>query len=161
MRRVEAAFFAAALALAAPARADLYRWIDPQTGSVKLSTLPPSDAAIKAELVPYTGPVPVKAPAPPSTAKSPSPPLAFTPVTQLQAQLNALFSQLMGTTPNDFTRAGDAIRQQLETYEAVRAELDRVDPAGAARRAADSTSLLERLRQGLAAQLSPTAPVQK
>jgi hypothetical protein len=38
------------LALAAPAHADLYRWVDPDTGSVKFSNLPPSNPELRAEL---------------------------------------------------------------------------------------------------------------
>jgi hypothetical protein len=49
----------------------------------------------------------------------------------------------------------------MEAYEAVRAELDRLDPAGAARRRNESTSVLERLRQGFGAQFSTVPPGQK
>ena len=42
----------------------------------------------------------------------------------------------------------------------MRVELDRVDPAGAARRNAESTSVFDRLRQGFGAQLSPVPPGQ-
>jgi len=41
------------LVLAAPAYADLYRWVDADSGSVKFSNLPPADARLGAELVPY------------------------------------------------------------------------------------------------------------
>jgi len=44
------------LFIALPAHADLYRWIDPDSGSVKLSNLPPSDQRINAELVPFHNP---------------------------------------------------------------------------------------------------------
>lgn len=48
----------ALLAVAAPAHADLYRWVDPETGSVKFSTLPPADPHLSAALVPYMAPTP-------------------------------------------------------------------------------------------------------
>lgn len=125
------------------AHADLYRWIDPVSGSVKLSSLPPSDPQIQAEVVRYNAPVPPKPPA-----------------TDLESRWRALTSQLLALTPQDWNRASDALRQHLEAYEAVRAELDRQDPAGAARRREESTTLFERLKQGLAAQLAPKPPAQ-
>ncbi len=54
----------------------------------------------------------------------------------------------------EFNRGSEGLRQHMEAYEAVRAELDRMDPAGAARRRNESTSILERLRQGFGAQFS-------
>src|SRR5207237_1940670 len=39
------------LVLAAPAYADLYRWVDAASGSVKFSNLPPADARLGAEVV--------------------------------------------------------------------------------------------------------------
>jgi len=47
---------ALSLILSLPAHADLYRWVDPATGSVKFSTLPPADPRLQAEIVPYRGP---------------------------------------------------------------------------------------------------------
>ena len=142
------------LCFAAPAHADLYRWIDPESGSVKLSSLPPSDPTIGAELVQYRTPAAPKPPAVP-VAK---PAAAGGTVEALQARFAEILTQLTGTKPQDFNRAGEGIRQQVAAYEAVRAELDRLDPAGAARRASESTSLVERLRQGFAAQFSTTPP---
>jgi hypothetical protein len=40
------------LALAAPAHADLYRWVDPHSGSVKLSNLPPENPSAAANSLP-------------------------------------------------------------------------------------------------------------
>ena len=42
--------------------------------------------------------------------------------------------------------------QFLQAYEAVRAELDRLDPGGAPRRSAATLALVERLKQALATQ---------
>lgn len=133
---------AAALILlfASPAHADLYRWIDPDTGSVKLSSLPPSDPRVAAEVVRYRG-----------TAAPPKPaPEARVSIPALEGRWRSLLAQLAGLTPQDFTRGAEGIRQHVEAYEAVRAELDRRDPAGAARRSSESATLLERMRQGLA-----------
>jgi hypothetical protein len=88
MRAILLVFLLAAF----PAHADLYRWVDPQTGSVKFSTYPP----------PWFG----------------------------QPALEI-----------------------IEAYQAVRAELDRLDPAGAARRSQQEAGFIETLRRGLEAQL--------
>jgi hypothetical protein len=125
------------------AHADLYRWIDPATGAVKLSSLPPSDPRIEAEIVPFNAP-----PAPkPSAVQKPA---ANTAVPELEARRHSLLTQLMGVSPQEFKQGSDGLRHQLETYEALRAELDRLDPAGVERRKAETAALAERLKQALA-----------
>ena len=142
------------LFIAAPAHADIYRWIDPESGSVKLSTLPPSDPTINAELVPFRNPAALAA----QTTAAVKPKPAAGALAALEARWSELLTQLTGATPQDFSRSSDGWRQQVEAYDAVRTELDRLDPAGAARRRAESGSLLDRLRQGFAAQFSTTPP---
>ena len=134
--------------LCAPAHADLYRWIDPETGSVKLSSLPPGDSSINADVVPYRAP-----PLPKSTA-TPRP--AASAVQALQARWAEILTQITGLSPQDFQRGGAGLKQQLDAYESVRVELDRLDPAGAARRRAEAASLIQKARQGFAAQLNNT-----
>jgi Domain of unknown function (DUF4124) len=130
------------LVAAAPAYADLYRWIDPDTGSVRLSTLPPSDPRASAELLPYRG---MAQKPPPTAAAGAAGQSASMPA--LEAELRQLYSRLAAATPQDLAAGGGAFRQQLLRYESVRAQLDSLDPAGAQRRAAEATSLMERLRQ--------------
>ena len=132
-----------------PAHADLYRWVDPQTGSVKLSSMPPTEPGINAQLVPFRN----RAAAPLQPAPS--------ALSALEARWSELLGQLAGAKPQDFSRSAAGFREHLEAYEAVRAELDRLDPAGAARRRDESASLLDRLRQGFAAQFSPAPPGQQ
>ncbi len=157
-------FFVTAL-IALPAQADLYRWVDPQTGSVKFSSYPPpwfgdpekERRAPAVEVIRYRAPgTPAKPPA--AAAESPTAGL----VAGLEARWKNLvqfFSALPATT--DFERAGGGIRQQVEAYQAVRAELDRLDPAGAARRRAQETGFIETLRRGLEAQLGTKPPAQQ
>lgn len=141
--------------LSAPAHADLYRWIDPETGSVKLSSLPPSDSSVNADVVPY------KAPALPRSAAASAPAKpAASAVQALQAKWSEILTQITGLAPQDFQRGGEGLKQQLEAYEAVRVELDRLDPAGAARRRAESAGLLDKVKQGFAAQFSNLPPGQ-
>lgn len=141
--------------VALPAHADLYRWIDPDSGSVKLSSLPPSEAGINAEVVPYKSPTLPKVPSA-VTAKP-----AASAIQALQAKWSEILTQITGLSPQDFQRGGEGLKQHLEAYEAVRVELDRIDPAGAARRRAESESLVDRVKRGFAAQFSPVPPGQQ
>jgi len=141
------------LLAALPAHADLYRWVDPQSGSVKFSSLPPpwyGDARRQAgapavELIGYQ---PAVKPAPtPVAGEKPPPPRAQS---ALEERWRGLLQGLAVLPPQpDFDRAGQAIQQQVQAYEAVRAELDRMDPNGAARRRAEEGGLFERLKKGL------------
>jgi len=134
---MRALFLVALVAL--PAHADLYRWVDPQSGTVKLSNLPPADAAIRVEVLPYRGPG--GAPVQPVRAK-PDPGAVAT----LEARWRSLLAELAVLPERpDFERGGEGLRRHLEEYEAASAELDRVDPAGAKRRQAETAGLLERL----------------
>jgi len=142
------------LLLPAAAHADLYRWVDPATGSVKFSNVPPAEPGVNAQVVPYQGPVPPKPPAPSGASTKPLPvaPADAPSVPALEAQFNALYAQLASAPPQNFRNADDKLRSQMQAYEALRAELDRLDPAGAPRRSAATLALVERLKQGLSAQ---------
>jgi hypothetical protein len=139
-------------ALAAfPAHADLYRWIDRQTGSVKFSNTPPpwygdpekQRNAPAVELIPYRASA---APVKPAVNEGAALARALAVLEGRWAELNRFFAALPATA--DFSRAG-GLRRQLETYVALSAELDRLDPAGAARRRAQDAGILERLRREL------------
>jgi Domain of unknown function (DUF4124) len=141
------------LLLSASAHADLYRWVDPASGSVKFSNLPP-DPGVNAQVVPYQGPVPPKSPAP-SAASAKPPPLApadASSVPALEAQFNVLYAQLASAPPQSYRNADNKLQGQMQAYEALRAELDRLDPAGAPRRSAATLALVERLKQALVIQ---------
>jgi len=142
------------LFLAASAHADLYRWVDPATGSVTYSNVPPADPRVTPQTVPYTGPLPPKAPAPPPGAKAPASAPATASVPALEAEFNALYAQLASVPPESFRNASEALRRQMQSYEGLRSQLDELDPGGASRRAAASLALAERVRQGLG--ITPT-----
>ncbi|MFN2645622.1 MAG: DUF4124 domain-containing protein [Burkholderiales bacterium] len=126
------------LAASMPAHADLYRWVDPVSGSVNLSNVPPADPRIRAEIVPYTG------------AAAPKSAMPAAGVAALEAQFNALYAQLATVPPQSYRNAPAELREQMRAYEALRRDLDRADPAGAPRRAAASLALAQRVQQGLA-----------
>jgi len=126
---------------AASAHAQLYRWVDPDSGSVKFSSLPPSDARVQAEVVtPRTGPLPKAPTASPSQQVAP-----------LEARWRESLAQLMALSPQELARMSEGVRQQLEAHQALSSELDRIDPAGAARRRDEALALMQRFRQGAAA----------
>jgi Domain of unknown function (DUF4124) len=129
------------LLLSASARADLYRWVDPASGSVKFSNLPP-EPSVNAQVVPYQRPLLPKAP-PVAAADASS-------VPALETQFNVLYAQLASAPPQSYRNADNKLQGQMQAYEALRAELDRLDPAGAARRSAATLALVERLKQALA-----------
>ena len=56
----------------------------------------------------------------------------------------------------DFNSAGEGFGNHVKAYEAVSAELDRLDPKRAAARQAEEPSLFEKMRTGLRMQFSPT-----
>ena len=116
-----------ALFTAGSAHADLYRWIDPDSGSVKFSSLPPADPRVNAEVItPRSAPL-------------------------LDTRWRELVARLMAVTAKDVLASPDAVRQQVETLQAMRVELDRSDPPGAPERQKEQLAALERLRQAMAA----------
>jgi hypothetical protein len=149
---MKALLLAAAVAavVTPPAHAELYRWIDPDTGSVKYSTSPPGDAGVNAAVVPYKAPpTPPPAAVPAAGAAQPG------ALAGLEARWTDLLNQLSALTPQDLRRAGEGLKQQIEAYGTLSAELDRLDPSGSDRRRQQSEAMLERLRRGLAAQPGP------
>lgn len=159
-----------ALLAAAPAHADLYRWRDPQTGSIKFSNLPPSwygdpereAGAPFVEVVPDLSPRAQSAAA--QAAAAPATPAGPGVLSGLEAQFGALLQFFRSLpTRTDFDRTGAALQQQAELYRAVSAELDRQDPSGAARRraAAQQSGVFDQLKKGLEAQFSPKPPAQR
>jgi hypothetical protein len=138
-----------------PAHADLYRWVDPQTGSVKFSSYPPPWFGDQARELnaPATEVIVYQAPGAPKPANPAKPSAAASMLSALESQLAGLRQFFTALPPNaDFSRAGSGIQQQIEAYQALSAELDRLDPGGAARRRAQEVGVMETLRRGLEAQ---------
>jgi hypothetical protein len=162
MHAVRALTLVAALA-AFPVEADLYRWIDRESGSVKFSNTPPpwfGDAekergAPAVEVIPYRGP----GGAPPKPAAVPQKSAPASVVADLEARwarLTQFFDTLSPST--DFIRAGAAIQRELDAYQALSAELARLDPAGTPRRRVQELDVLEKLRKDMEAQLAEQPP---
>ena len=129
MHKVVLCFLLACAPLAA--RADLYRSVDPETGSVKFSSYPPTGG--NAQLLPYRGPgIPA-------------------PDAQSLEERRRVLQQSMILAPADSRAGGEALQKQAQDYQAISAELDRIDPAGAERRRAEDAGLFEKMRRGLEA----------
>jgi DNA-binding TFAR19-related protein (PDSD5 family) len=137
---------AIALLCAPPmARADLYRWVDPQTGSVKYSNYPPAEGRAS-EVLPYQAPKPA-----PKDGQGAS---AADSQEALEARRRALLQSMLDA-PADPRDAGAALQRQAQAYQAVTAELDRIDPQGAARRRAEEAGLAETMRKRVQAEGKP------
>jgi len=166
MRRLAAALL---LAWPALAPADLYRWIDPETGSVKYSSYPPpwyGDEAQERraptveripagrEPPPVRGDVeelPAAAAVSAGSARETSaglPPSRRAEVLADQwREFLTAFAALR--QPDEIDRARSTLRPQVEAFQKLSAELDRIDPAGAARRATESRPVIARLQEVL------------
>jgi Domain of unknown function (DUF4124) len=127
------------------AHADLYRWVDRETGSIKYSNTPPpwfgdaerSRNAPPVEVIRERAPqLPPKPAAPPEGAAA-----RASAVAALETRWVELGKALASLPPGDPSRADPATQQRLEAYLALRAELDRLDPAGVQRRRAFENEL--------------------
>ena len=141
------------LSAAFPAQADLYRWVDPQSGSVKFSSVPPpwlgdAEREARSPKVEVISARPASVPAPAGN------PAVLRPAASLEVSWRAMLRELSLLPQRaDLDRSGVAIQQQLRAYETLRAELDRTDPLGAARRRAEESSVMEQIKRGLGAPL--------
>ena len=138
---------------ATTAAADLFRWVDPESGSIKYSSYPPPwfGDPQKERRAPKVERIPAGRSAPASKPESAT--------ALLEAQRKQMLQSLsVLPSRDDFNRAGSGFKQQLESYQAVSAELDRLDPGGAAARKAESQPLLDKLVEGLKAALSAKPP---
>jgi hypothetical protein len=130
------------------AHADLYRWVDPETGSVKFSSYPPpwygneslQRRAPRVEHIPAKG-------APGAGARIDSPvdaPRDAQSLDALERQRKAVLQQLSTSTGSP----GAGTQKQLESLAAVMEQLDKLNPEGAAARRAETEAVLQKLIQG-------------
>ena len=136
-----------AACIAFAAHADLYRWVDPQTGSAKFSSTPPpwygdpekERGAPAVEVIPFRAPG-TAAKAAPAAEKKPA-----AGVAGLEARWADLLRYFASLPPGtDFS----GLQQQLQEYAAAGAELNRLDPAGAQRRRAQEAAAMARFGAG-------------
>jgi len=124
--------------------ADLYRWVDPETGSVKFSSYPPpwfGDPA-QERRAPKVEVIPERRPGQSSAAEAAGG-ADGRGVEALEAQRRALLQQF----PQVVARGGgpDAMRKYVESYAALSEQLDRLDPARAELRRAELQAAMDRI----------------
>ena len=125
-------FALAFLLLCSSAHADLYRWVDPESGSVKLSNSPPPwyerGGGPAVELIPYTAP---------RTRPAAADPFAPPSVGALQARWREALLAV----------SSQPTKERLQALALVNAELDKADPAGSRRRQEEVSSILRRTQK--------------
>lgn len=126
---------------ATAAHADLYRWIDPESGSVKYSSVAPPWYGDAGRGGPAVEVVPSQTPRiPAEKSRDPS-------VSGLEARWRALLQGFSTLSASDFERAGPGLGEQLKAYQGLAAELDRLDPEGRRRRQAEEALAMEKLKK--------------
>ena len=133
------------------ALADLYRWLDPETGSVKYSSYPPpwyGNAAAERR-----APKVVLIPAASDTAARPAAPgkaqEGGRAMETLEARRKAVLQQLPALAAQDGSaRAGSALKTQLEAYATIADRIDKLDPAGAAARRGELQMVMGKIGTG-------------
>jgi hypothetical protein len=140
----------ALVVLARDAFADLYRWVDPDSGSVKFSSYPPpwysesapDRRAPKVERIPEkSAPTPF-APASANTSAS----AGGSELAALESQRRAVLQMIEATLEESNRPTADSeVRRQLGIYRDVSAQLDKLDPAGSAARNTQMQRFVERL----------------
>ncbi len=138
---------ALALLLPSVTYADLFRWIDPETGSVKFSNSPPPwyGDPLRERNSPAVEVLPFKQAGKPRSA---DPGQGSSAVALLQARRRELLGALQRP---DLQRGGENLQRQLEGLRAVSTELDRLDPKGAPERNLETQGAMNKLRQRLEA----------
>ena len=136
------------------AHADLYRWVDPESGSVKFSSYPPpwygdeakERRAPKVERIP-TG----RDPAVQTDVAAGSAQDNARNYEALEAQRKVMLQQM----PQVAARGGSdrgmpALQKHLEVFAQLSEQLDKLNPEGAAARRAEAEAVLQRLIKGQA-----------
>lgn len=119
-------FALAFLLLCSAAQADLFRWVDPETGSVKISNSPPSwydtSHGPKVEVIRF-GPASVAQPS----------------VAELQARWRDMLLAISSSAQPSVESA--------RAFAQLTAELDRADPSGAKRRQDEVAAIVRRMQR--------------
>ena len=130
------------------AAADLYRWVDPETGSVKFSSYPPPwyGDETKQRRAPKVEHIPARGPGA-SARIEPAPDAprdAGTSLDALERQRKAVLQQLSVSAG----RPGAGTQQQLQALATVMEQLDKLNPEGAQARRVETEAVLQKLIKG-------------
>ena len=151
MKFVFVLVFVSSASWSSVALADLYRWVDPETGSVKFSSYPP----------PWYGDAAKQRRAPkveffPAGRNAAGGPDAANPEQEgakrmeaLEAQRKSLLQQLARPAlQSGAERGAQALQKQLEAYSALSEQMDKLDPGGAGARRSEMQVLIDRIMKG-------------
>jgi hypothetical protein len=138
---------ALALLLPSVAYADLFRWIDPETGSPKFSNSPPPwyGDPLRERNAPAVEVLPSREAGRPRSA---DPVQGSSAVALLESRRRELLGAVQSP---DLQRGAQNLQWQLEALQAVSGELDRLDPRGATTRKLEMQDAMNKLRQRLEA----------
>lgn len=148
--RIAVAALLLLLLRAGPAAADLYRWIDPDSGSVKFSSYPPpwyGEGAVqrrgpKVEVIPARDAA--GRPGPAGKAQE-----GGKAIESLETQRKAILQQLPALAARPGSGgSGSALQKQLEAYAALADQMDKLDPEGAAARRGELQMAIEKIVKG-------------
>jgi hypothetical protein len=145
------AVMVALLAWVGAVAADLYRWVDPESGSVKFSSYPPPwyDDPAQARRAPRVEHIPAGADAPVRPDAAGRSNEDARRVELLEARRKAMLQQLSRLTPQSAgERPSQALQKQLEAYAALSDQMDKLDPEGAAARRGEMQMLVEKIMKG-------------
>ena len=140
----------AALLWSVTAAADLYRWVDPETGSVKFSSYPPPwyDDPEKSRRAPKVEHIPagLDTTAKPAGARTGE---SGRRLEILEAQRKAILLQLPKLASESGSEPGaQALKRQMEVYATLTDQMDKLDPEGAAARRAEMQAQLDKALRG-------------
>ena len=144
----------AAVIWAAPAAADLYRWVDPETGSVKFSSYPPPWYGDEAQQrrAPRVEHIPARSkPVAPLDPADDKPRESGAPEGGQQAlelQRKAMLQQIADSATRGGPDRAQGVQKQLEAFAELSGRLDKINPEGAAARRAETEALLQKLIKG-------------
>jgi hypothetical protein len=71
-------------------------------------------------------------------------------VAPLETRWRETLAQLSTLSPQELTRMSESLRQQLDAFQALSVELDRVDREGSVRRQQEAMAVLQRLQKASA-----------
>ncbi len=130
-----------------PAVAQLYRWVDPETGSVKFSSYPPpwygNEAAQRR--APKVDVIPPGRTAGATTQAANTSQDGAQRLESFELQRRQLLQQLAKPGAQ---RAPQELQKQLEAYSTLSDQMDKLDPPGAAARRGEVQVLIERILKG-------------
>ena len=148
---MRAIFLLAILGWAGAAAADLYRWVDPESGSVKISNAPPpwygdpakQRRAPKVQVIPSGGKEPIT-PEPGEKLRD-----LGTVLEGLEARRKAMLLQFPPLVAQSGSEGGaQALQRHVDEYTKLADQIDKIYPQGAAARRGEMQMAMDKIVKG-------------